>query len=290
MATCSFKVTVNDTTKPVINCPGNISVFNDPGVCGAIVRFNVTATDNCSKVVVTSSPASGSLFPVGTTTVTATATDSSGNQSTCTFTVKVTDNEPPVITGLKTSRSKLWSPNHQTIDVTVDYNSTDNCGVVSCQLSVSSNQSENGKGDGNTASDWKIIDDHHLKLRAERSGNDKNGRIYTITVTCKDQYGNTASKTTTVDVAHDMRFKHNLFVHITPNPGSHRYSMNIQTENQVERMDLKITDQWGTVVETRNNLRGDQTISIGDKLKPGLYFVMLQQGSEVQVVKLMKLF
>jgi hypothetical protein len=66
--------------------------------------------------------------------------------------------------------------------------------------------------------------------------------------------------------------------------------MNIQTKDQQQRMDLKITNQWGTVLETRNDLRGDQTISIGEKLKPGLYFVTLQQGSEVQVIKLMKVY
>ena len=288
-ATCSFKVTVNDTSKPVINCPANISVVNDPGVCGAVVHFTTTATDNCPGVVVTSSPASGSFFKVGTTTVTSTATDAAGNKSTCSFTVTVTDNEPPVISGFDISRRKLWPPNHQTIDVTVNYTSTDNCGVVSCQLSVTSNESVNGQGDGNTNSDWIIIDDHHLKLRAERSGNSK-GRVYTITVTCTDQHGNSSSKTTTVDVAHDQRLKHTFFAHVNPNPGNHRYMMSIQTEDKTERIDLKITDQWGTVVETRNNLRGDQTITIGDNLRPGIYFVSVQQGSEVQVIKLMKVY
>ena len=45
-----------------------------------------------------SSAASGSTFPVGMTTVTNTATDASGNTSSCTFTVTVTDNQNPVIT------------------------------------------------------------------------------------------------------------------------------------------------------------------------------------------------
>jgi len=49
----------------------------------------VTATDNCPGVTVESDPASGSTFPLGTTTVTATATDAAGNTSTCSFTVAV---------------------------------------------------------------------------------------------------------------------------------------------------------------------------------------------------------
>src|SRR5207248_1638003 len=55
------------------------------------------ATDNCSVTNLVSVPASGSAFPVGVTTVTNTATDSSGNSSTCSFTVTVTPgNRPPV--------------------------------------------------------------------------------------------------------------------------------------------------------------------------------------------------
>jgi len=53
------------------------------------VAYVVNATDNCAGVNVTTSKASGSLFPLGTTTVTATATDASGNSSTCSFTVTV---------------------------------------------------------------------------------------------------------------------------------------------------------------------------------------------------------
>src|SRR4030095_3657494 len=48
-----------------------------------------TTSDNCSVSSVVCSPASGSIFPVGTTTVTCTATDSSGNTATCSFTVNV---------------------------------------------------------------------------------------------------------------------------------------------------------------------------------------------------------
>ncbi len=97
-ATCQFTVRVVDTQLPVITCPANIIVSNTAGQCGAIVNFTPTATDNCPGVVVTSSPASGSFFPVGTTTVTSTATDASGNIKTCQFTVRVNDTQAPVIT------------------------------------------------------------------------------------------------------------------------------------------------------------------------------------------------
>ena len=96
--TCSFTVTVNDTQGPTLTCPGNITVPNTAGTCGAVVNFTPTATDNCSAVTVTSIPASGSTFPIGTTTVNVIATDVSANTTTCTFTVTVNDTQAPVIT------------------------------------------------------------------------------------------------------------------------------------------------------------------------------------------------
>ncbi|MCH8871177.1 HYR domain-containing protein, partial [candidate division KSB1 bacterium] len=83
-------VIVDDVTDPVITCPADITVDNDAGQGGAVVNFTVTATDNCdSNVNVVCTPASGSTFPVGTTTVSCTATDDAGNQASCSFDVTV---------------------------------------------------------------------------------------------------------------------------------------------------------------------------------------------------------
>lgn len=87
---CTFTVTVNDTQPPSITCPPNITArtaaINDPCV---VVSFAPVAIDNCPGVTKVCSPPSMSCFPVGTTTVTCTATDASGNTATCSFTVTV---------------------------------------------------------------------------------------------------------------------------------------------------------------------------------------------------------
>ncbi|MGQ0614421.1 MAG: HYR domain-containing protein [Planctomycetaceae bacterium] len=104
-ATCSFHVSVIDDEAPVIVCPEDITVGNEPGVCFAYVEFNVTATDECDPEVgiVTTAPwgpvQSGDAFPMGTTTVTSTARDHSGNEATCMFNITVEDREPPVLSG-----------------------------------------------------------------------------------------------------------------------------------------------------------------------------------------------
>jgi hypothetical protein len=89
--TATRTVNVVDTIAPTIDCPADI-VVNLPANSAATsvpVSFNVTASDSCGTATVSTSHASGANFPVGTTTVTATATDPSGNTSTCTFDVTV---------------------------------------------------------------------------------------------------------------------------------------------------------------------------------------------------------
>lgn len=80
----------------VISCPPNITVPNTEGQCGAIVSFaNPAFTGNCGTV--TTSPASGSFFPVGTTTVVVTGSRLDGTSTSCSFTVTVNDIQPPAI-------------------------------------------------------------------------------------------------------------------------------------------------------------------------------------------------
>ncbi|SFT63392.1 gliding motility-associated C-terminal domain-containing protein [Lishizhenia tianjinensis] len=98
IATCSFNVTVQDATAPEITaCPSNLTVFTDPGSCDATVYWiSPIAIDNCSGVTLSSNYPNGSVLPLGTTTITYTATDAVGLTSTCSFNVTVVDNQAPV--------------------------------------------------------------------------------------------------------------------------------------------------------------------------------------------------
>ena len=88
------------------------------------------------------------------------------------------------------------------VPVILAVDATDNCDSVCQVISVESNEPVNGLGDGNTAPDWVITGDLTVKLRAERSGTGS-GRIYTITVKCTDQSGNSSTDTAKVSVPHD---------------------------------------------------------------------------------------
>lgn len=102
--TCSSSVsnTVEvgiDTEKPIIlNCPANISVPVTDGLCSAVVNWTQpTASDNCTLTSFVSNLSPGVTIAVGTSTVTYTATDNSGNVETFSFTITVTDNIKPTI-------------------------------------------------------------------------------------------------------------------------------------------------------------------------------------------------
>ncbi|MBD3299571.1 MAG: HYR domain-containing protein [candidate division Zixibacteria bacterium] len=87
-----------DNTPPVVTCPSDISVPEDSPGNGAVVDFTPTATDNCDQnPSITSTPASGSTFPLGITEVEVVATDSDGNADTCYFDVEVTEGQVPVV-------------------------------------------------------------------------------------------------------------------------------------------------------------------------------------------------
>ncbi|WP_067145358.1 BspA family leucine-rich repeat surface protein [Pseudotamlana agarivorans] len=91
-------ITVNDTTNPGITCPSDIIQTVDSGLSTAVVTFATpVGTDNCDLGTITqvAGLASGSAFPVGSTTVTFEVSDAAGNKATCSFNVDI---EEEVIT------------------------------------------------------------------------------------------------------------------------------------------------------------------------------------------------
>ncbi len=199
-ATCMASVTVIDQAPPAIFCPGDRTVeCTAPN--GAAVSFSTTVSDNCSVGASSCIPESGSTFPIGSTPISCGATDGSGNSSSCEATVTVRDTTPPVISSISARANVLWPPNHKMAPVRVAVSASDTCDAAPvCRITaVSSNEPEDGVGDGNTAPDWQITGDLALDIRAERS-TAGNGRIYTIAVTCTDASSNSSRQNVMVTV------------------------------------------------------------------------------------------
>ncbi|SMG13027.1 gliding motility-associated C-terminal domain-containing protein [Marivirga sericea] len=98
--TTSFNVIVEDDTAPALDagtCPTNITVSAATNCEGIATWDAPTFSDNCNNFQISSSHDSGDAFPFGDTQVTYKATDASGNQSLCSFTVTVEDDTAPQI-------------------------------------------------------------------------------------------------------------------------------------------------------------------------------------------------
>ena len=96
--TATFDVTVRDTTAPIVTVPANIAT-EAGSASGAVVVYSASADDVVDgAVAVDCSPASGSGFAMGTTTVVCTASDAADNVGGASFTVTVVDTTAPIVT------------------------------------------------------------------------------------------------------------------------------------------------------------------------------------------------
>jgi hypothetical protein len=199
----SFETTATgglDSTRPVISIE-TLAPVEATSPDGAVVDFSISASDETDgSVTVETSIPSGSVFPVGTTVVTATATDAAGNEASIEFDVVVQDTTAPEVTATTPSVGTLWPANHKMVALSFTVDATDAGGEVTSKIvSITSSEPDNGSGDGNTVQDIVITGDLTANLRAERSGQGS-GRVYTVTIETTDAAGNVTSSTTTVSV------------------------------------------------------------------------------------------
>ncbi|MEL7162469.1 MAG: HYR domain-containing protein, partial [Bacteroidota bacterium] len=119
---------------PAITCPGNQTVASNAACEATPADYTTQAqiSDNCTAVAdisVTQDAMVATPFTVGPNTVTLTATDQSGNQTSCTFVVTVVDRQDPVITNCPTDADVAVDAdcNYVVPDLTVGIGATDNC-------------------------------------------------------------------------------------------------------------------------------------------------------------------
>jgi hypothetical protein len=123
----------------------------------------------------------------------------------------IEDTTPPEII-IGTETLTLWPANHKyesihlsDFDIEIVDDGDDNVGFDDLLItSLSSDEEENGKGDGNTIDDMVLVDCQEVNLRKERSGNG-NGRVYSINVAVTDNAGNTATATCYVTIPHNKK-------------------------------------------------------------------------------------
>jgi hypothetical protein len=204
-ASAGFTVTVTPYVNPVKNAkppkvtaPKNMKV-EATGPAGAIVTFTATATDPVDGTLpVTCAPASGTMFPLGATTVTCSATNSAAKSATDTAVITVRDTTAPVIVSVTPSASVL--PNtDQIVPVTIAAVATDLVDPApACAITKVAAGSTDLNDDG--ISDWTITGP--LSLNIEAVARKNKDRTYTITVKCTDASGNASKEKIAVVVSY----------------------------------------------------------------------------------------
>jgi len=307
-ATCSFMVYVYNSEQ---QCPSDIYMESEPGLCGAIVYYpNINVDASCGSDVtieqIQGLP-SGSLFPVGPTYNTFVITDGEGNTTSCGFMVYVYNAEPLIITNLKEDWEPIWPPNHKMVNVYLDYSVDNACGEVYTDIYVYSNEPEDGTGEGDKSPDWEIVDAHNVLLRAERSATGT-GREYYIYVFIHDESWNYDGKQIIIKVPHDSgnltkkgawsrtegmstellapEETISFNARIWPNPASRAFNFEINSSTK-EKVVMSIFDINGHLIlniETSEN----QYLQFGDDLKAGMYHVIVRQGNDHKYFKVIK--
>jgi hypothetical protein len=134
--------------------------------------------------------------------------------STASTTVRSSDHDPLVTyfctdltaptLSVSVTPEVLWPPNHKyrTVKATVAAADDEDPGPAIELVSVTSNEPDDGTGDGDTANDIAIVNATTFMLRSERAGGG-DGRIYTITYRATDACGNSVTENATVTVPRD---------------------------------------------------------------------------------------
>jgi hypothetical protein len=216
--TDTVNIIVQDTTAPLVNAGPNITVeqeshagtqvtLNGTATDAVSTRFNFTWSENDVVLEAETNATDTTLtymFNLGAHILTLNATDQAGNVGSANVTVTVIDTTPPEINATVTPEV-LWPPNHKYAEIKANVTAYDICDPSPeiTLVSVTSNEPDNGIGDGNTIYDFVIVNDFTFNLREERAGTGS-GRIYTITYKATDASGNSALASVTVTVEHNQ--------------------------------------------------------------------------------------
>lgn len=260
--TCSFTVTVADTEIPTITCVGDIEICEGE----ALPATSASVSDNCLGTQVSYSLSGATTgvgtenvdnvqFNTGTTLVTYTATDASGNQDSCEFNVIV--NPLPLVSLAAFSVDTLC----------------DSSPAIALPAGTPASGTYSGSGVSGANFD---------PSQASLGTN-------VITYTYTDLSGCTNSATSSVFVNGCAGLQEgfmNADISVYPNPTSGLVT--IHSENLVGSLDFTVTTLDGKIIYRElNHLQNSITVDLTRQEK-GVYFIHIENGQDQRTLKLVR--
>ena len=271
-----------DVTPPVLSaCPYDV-LLKTRGTAATVSWTAPTATDECGTPVLTSTNASGSQFPVGTTTVTYTATDAKGNKTTCSFKVTVVkiitcdvDTQAPVFYDCPT-------------DITVNTTGTgavavwdhpsvgDNCGIPSIVFNYSPGQT------------FPVGVTTVIYTAKDAKGN-TSYCMFKITVIKKTTLSTPVTGATSARVVAVEEVKVGNEVSVYPNPTSSDFSIELSAElmKANSSVEVSVFNMTGTTQFT-HTAAGTERVSVKipvQDMPNGTYFVNVGLDNGRMIIK-----
>ena len=189
-------ITVISTARLVIKCPPNLTLQCGAGITSDKTgKATATTAAGCGPVTITFQDTSGNQIPPVVKVITRvwTATDACGNRVTCPQIITIVDTNAPKILSLTATPASLTPANNKMVTVKVKRVVEDSCTPNTKLTSTLAVKVTDPAGlDGKTYYVIKSVDE--VTLRA------KKGVSYQLTLTCRDQFGNTSTKAITVPV------------------------------------------------------------------------------------------
>jgi hypothetical protein len=238
----------------------------DLGTCEALVAYAApAASDGCGGVTVvqTGGLASGSAFPIGTTTNTFEVTDSCGNTSNCSFDVIVADNEDPVVA---CSTDQTVDPGVGNLYTVPDYFAT-----------------------GDASATDNCTDPLTLLSQDPAPGTLLSDGIYTVTMTAEDAYGNTGDCDFELTVDTILGVSENELanaISLYPNPATNEVNIAINGET-IGSLKIVVVNSLGQILQsTERNTLSTITLDVSS-YATGLYFININADGAKLIKKLL---
>ncbi len=301
--TCVQEITIIDNQRPTITCPPSVLV-NTGADCNStpITLAPPVFADNCGVVTlkwamvgVTWGSSDGTginyvptmNYATGVSTVTYTAIDAAGNQTSCTFKVTVKDITPPTLTcPAAQTFCKVWN-NTYTIPLLIQ---SDNCVIATtdCRITGATNRS----GYGTDASGIFNVGVSTIKWTVK----DVNGNVSTCTSTvtilpttspdCNPPITPPASFTNQGAVEILSADAASLSIVSFPNPTRDYFNLKVNTVGK-EAVQIRLLDMKGIVVQSKRGAPGD-IYRLGENASSGMYVIEVTQAGKTVRTKVVK--